>query len=134
MSGGDLLRRAAKRLRERAEGATPGPWYRVGPPWNRHEPFIVAGAEDPHVGRFVCDLDDPVELDDDAPERDLIADAEHIALMHPPVAIALADWLESNAAWMDRAAELLPGRRSSELDRTDQAAVAVARAILREPS
>ncbi len=74
----DLLRRAAAALREHAG-------YRASsPPWVAHPDGLVWGT---HVG-------DPVSASTE-PE-----DAEYIALVHPPVALALAGLLDSEAeAW-----------------------------------
>lgn len=86
------LREAAKVLRERAGSATPGPWV------------AVAGA-----------LGDPADGPDhmrvlQAPHKDAVtalarldydryggADAVYIALVHPLVGLALADWLDDEA-------------------------------------
>ena len=58
-------------IRQRAEKATPGEWYTVGLPWN-HEPFtwVIAGSEDPHQGKPVCDCIyiDSWEGDAEAPD------------------------------------------------------------------
>jgi hypothetical protein len=53
----------------------------------------------------------------------LTEDADYAALVHPPVALALADWLDAQAA----VEEYAPPRRRQP------AALAVARAVLREP-
>jgi hypothetical protein len=106
-----LLRRAAKVLRERAEGATDGPW--------------TAATDDPEMcavdapsGRALVDvlLGDSDDRDEH-PQAD--ADAAYIALMHPPVAIALADWLQAETPWVDGG-------------HVPVMALRVARAILRE--
>lgn len=41
-----------------ASSATPGPWFQVGHPWNPKGDFVCAGAEDPHIGTYVCDTED----------------------------------------------------------------------------
>ena len=86
----DVLRRAAERLREVAGEATPGPWWddfggvRAGIlPRSRHLvtngfPNVVAITDRRGVGGE--------------------ADAAYVATMHPGVALALADWLEREAA------------------------------------
>lgn len=48
------------------ERATPGPWYRFGPPWFRENFGIVGGSPDPHVAKFVADLSPAEAIDDPA--------------------------------------------------------------------
>lgn len=73
-----LLRRAATKARETAQAAAPGPWHMDA------EQRIY--AED---GSYVTSpWTDELERD---------ADLDHIALWHPGVALAVADWLESVA-------------------------------------
>jgi hypothetical protein len=109
----DLLRRAAAELRTRAEAATPGPWAvdrdRIGM-W-----FMLnsrATFEYSHQAQIV-DVHTP---DESWP------DFNYMAMMHPPVALALAELLKACA---DHAAVegYLPA----------PAITAVAREILREP-
>jgi hypothetical protein len=71
------IREAAKVLRDAAENATPGTWFVDG--FGR-DGYQVNGA-----GTVFAD------------ERALHNDAAYIALMAPPVALALADWLDSIA-------------------------------------
>lgn len=91
----DLLRRAAAKLREHAEKAWPGAWFS-----DEDTVYTVDGV------RWVADCSAAANA------------ANHIALMHPPVALALADWLDAEA----------------HLYAPNVAAFALARAILREPS
>ena len=83
----ERLRAAATRLREVAGDATPGPW----------------GAEYSKVsGHCVVDAKSTNCLDSVARAthfRDS-ADAAYIAMMHPPAALALADWLDETARWV----------------------------------
>lgn len=75
----EILRRAAALMRERAEGATPGPWVvREG---NVEHYF-------PSIGEYgaLASPSDP--------------DAQHIASWHPAVALAVARWLEDTAQLM----------------------------------
>ena len=115
----EVLLRAAKVLWEHAESATPGPWQRA-------IDSEVAAGQYPHnslgnwAGAYArcvshCGTGDGDEAD---------CDARYIALMHPPVALAVAEWLES---WRD--AEF-----SEHHAMSDDAgyALKVARAILRE--
>lgn len=44
-----------KKREELEKAATPGPWSVVGHPWNELEDYVIAGHDDPHVGKFVCD-------------------------------------------------------------------------------
>jgi hypothetical protein len=44
-------------IRERADAATPGPWFVVGPPSYPSTPYVTAGSPDPRHGRFIADLD-----------------------------------------------------------------------------
>lgn len=75
----DLLTRAAAAMRERAEAAQEGPWRR-----GDIDTFAEAGFHIDYtdVEPGVCGGIDP-------------ADAEHIASWHPAVALAVADWLDS---------------------------------------
>lgn len=76
----DELRAAAALLRERATNATPGPWSQTG------------------IGDYGWTVSSPtgalVDTDDSDQGR---ADADFIALMHPGVGAALADWLDAVA-------------------------------------
>ena len=109
----DLLRRAAALMRERAEGATPGPWHDV-----------KMGSE----GSVV--LNDGVNIltgRKPATCREF-ADAEHIASWHPVVALAVADWLDALARAVERSGVAHYPEPASIHD----AALAVARAYLGE--
>ncbi len=78
------LRDAAKVLRGRAEAATPGPWI---------------AEYSKKSGHCVIDAESRNALDSVARAthfRD-VGDATFIATMHPGVALALADWLDSVA-------------------------------------
>src|SRR6185295_1666780 len=90
----DLLRRAATKLRETAEATSPPPW-----------------SSDPDASWYECGADHRyvrTESDQhwsavaltglvDDPHPRSARDAAYIALMHPPVALALAVWLEHEA-------------------------------------
>lgn len=94
----DLLRRAAAELRQSSMDLLP-------PPWTTEADRVLNEDRD-----LVADADGPVH-------------ADFIALMHPPVALALARLLETIA--------MMP----SIADPTDMlAATELARAILREPA
>jgi hypothetical protein len=88
----DLLRRAAARIREVAEAATPGPWAtQDGARW------MVYGDRWSGDGGYVCATSTlPTTVNERA-----LADASHIALWHPAVALVVADWLENEAAWCE---------------------------------
>ncbi|WP_329390140.1 hypothetical protein [Streptomyces sp. NBC_01716] len=76
-SPADELRTAAALLRARATTATPSPWTQTG------------------IGDFGWYIDGPgIETADSDQGR---ADADYIALMHPGVGAALADWLDRMA-------------------------------------
>ena len=95
----DKLREAAKVLRERAEAATPGPWYWEPPSpddWpSADESLMSSGAASKHGG-------DEVVLSGWGHDASGIsgsdADRAYIATMHPGVGLALADWLDAEAA------------------------------------
>jgi hypothetical protein len=109
----ETLRRAAKVLRELAEPIRPAS---PSEDWC----FEYAHFAIRHVERNV-DLDiNPCP--DHGHDHGMFGrySGRYIALMHPPVALALADWLD----WV---ADGIPGTATTK-------AVAVARAILREPS
>jgi hypothetical protein len=106
----DLLRRAASKLREYAAAATHGPWESL----DRGD-RLVAWKLNPEGQR-----DDDFDYVVDEPISNA-ANAEYIALMHPPVALALAELLHV-MSWMP-----------SFADPTDMhIAVVAARAVLRE--
>lgn len=103
----DLLRRAAEELREHAGyRATPGPW--TSDAGRVRSPLAKPGMP------RVTDRDPALAI------MRLTEDADYVALVHPPVALALADWLDSAAV-------------DAETIGPDPSAVAVARAVLREP-
>lgn len=76
----DTLRRAATRLREMAEAATPGPWTAMG---DLFWPNGGVAEGDP-----VCGTNHN-------------PDATLIATMDPGVGLALADWLDSAVWWLE---------------------------------
>lgn len=76
---GEILRRAAALMRERAEAATPGPWSAV-PRTTTHN---VQG----HGRSVVVTPQTRVSMSNTA----------HIASWHPSVALAVADWLDREA-------------------------------------
>jgi hypothetical protein len=117
----DLLRRAAAELRTRAEAATPGPWAvdrdRIGMWFTLNS---RANFEYSHQAQIV-DVHTP---DESWP------DFNYMAMMHPPVALALAETLDQAAeAWAIDGAE--PVRNPRDRSMVFLAA-ALAREILRE--
>jgi hypothetical protein len=116
----ETLSTAAKRLRERATAPniTPGPW------------LCLDGGD--RIIRYPG-IDDTDYVVDEPTSNS--ANAEWIALMHPGVGLALADWLEREAAiWTELEAvkaELHPkGYKLSWPISTHDEALAVARAVL----
>lgn len=106
----ELLRRAAKELREHAQAAIPGPWEADG-----------SEIQQPYGAEWVAEslrVSDGYGIDDVGD-----ANASYIALMHPPVALALADLLDGCAAAEDPDVPLMP---------VDHKLLALARALLRE--
>jgi hypothetical protein len=108
----ELLRRAAAKMRERAEAVTPGPWSEVADGELMGCFAVVAGGEN----QFTI-----------APAV-IPMNAEHIASWHPAVALAVADWLDRCAEFAAR--EDGNGRPWA----CDTNALKVARAYLGEPS
>ena len=80
LSPADLLRAAATRIRETAQRATPGPWEAVSEGATNGVAWINAG-----------DIRHAFSM------HGFPADAAHIALWSPPVALAVADWLDAFA-------------------------------------
>jgi hypothetical protein len=105
----DLLRRAATRLRESALAA-----QEIAPPSWRY------GCEDYIPNRALLANDGTLTVATVYEVSELPALSDYLTCVHPPVALALADWLDAEA---DREQWAGPGRY----------AVAVARAVLREP-
>ncbi len=104
MTPAETLRAAARLMRERAQAATPGPWIVAG----LHRQGVASTAH--HGGTTgVVGLGYTQEID-----------ATHIASWHPAVALAVADWLDEEAAWTGQG--------------DDKHALAVARAYLGEAS
>lgn len=101
----DILRRAAARLREAAASATPGPWKVDG------DLQAVKAANGITIA-----YDDECEMDD----------GRYLALMHPPVALALADLIDVALPYADM--------NRPESFPVYVKALAAARAILREDS
>ncbi len=106
----ELLRRAAEELRYRASAA------QHQRPWCPTYTHIAVR----HVERNV-DLDIEHDEHPDGCDRFGMYDGEYVAMMHPPVALALAAWLEDVAD-------------ETPANADDWESVIVARAILREPS
>jgi hypothetical protein len=120
----ELLRRAAQFLRTRAEAAAPGPWTAVDPNEGSGAPPLWSVVND----AFLNPSDDntaALDLELHAGEQ---PDAYYVELMHPPVALALAAWLEAHADLWDRWPTTLAGTGNDP----SPAALALAQAILRE--
>jgi hypothetical protein len=125
----DLLKRAAKVLRSHATIATSS---HPAEPWtafqrdhlDRHIVCVELRWRDEGDampgGYRIADmsLDAPAE---GWPLGQAVVDSQYIALMHPPVALALADWLDEIVA-------------DHEINFPYQRVFALARAILRESS
>ena len=90
----ETLRRAAALMRERAEAATPGPWTAnvLG-----SEGYDVRSEHVPEkrLHRVRVSRHGWEDWDTDR------ANAEHVASWHPAVALAVADWLDAEAAVWD---------------------------------
>jgi hypothetical protein len=104
----DLLRRAAAMLREHANTAIPGPWVKDG------GEIYNTGPGGLWVGETLHSMD-PLTTE---------ASSAYVVLMHPPVALALADLL-------DRYADVAPFAGWGSVN--GERLIAVARAVLREP-
>jgi hypothetical protein len=90
---GDVLRRAARLMRERAEAASAGPWTSQGggfvmppTPWSVGTTWRDAAIIHPNFANGGVQRAN--------------ADAAHIASWHPAVALAVADWLDNTAYWL----------------------------------
>lgn len=125
----DLLQRAAAALREHAGAATPGPWEHVdyqGAVDPAYVTYMGCGSvvtmnEDLVGGDIAAPSGDPYPRSGYAPKEDMA----YVALMHPPVALALAATMEQ-IAWMGHLdPDLLARVGCDEL-------IATARAVLRE--
>lgn len=105
----ELLRRAAQKLREHATAdyLTPAPWDCL----DGGDRLIHLGADGREIQYVV---DEPMSI---------ASNAEYIALMHPPVALALSDWLDHLATASEYGARVSLNH-----------AIRTARAVLREPA
>jgi hypothetical protein len=111
----DLLRRAAVKLRETADAASKGSWNNDGWEIYAGQPGIRADW----IGETCAG-----DADQDA------ANGNFIALMHPPVALALAEWIEGHAKDLEMAHDV---RAQCDSPGDVHQAIIVAREILREP-
>ena len=113
MTADERLRAAATRLREVAGAATPGPWEVIGGGEYLQGPGILVGGG---VGSTTA------------------TNAACIAMMHPPVALALAGWLDDLAAgwpWDDDGTCVWDDGTPMRLEESpDTHALAVADAVL----
>ena len=89
------LRRAATLMRERAETATPGPWWPVAGIWQTETFAAVLGPKGipEDAGTWLMATGRGAASQE--------ADADHAASWHPLVALAVADWLEREASLID---------------------------------
>lgn len=92
MSPAEELREAARLMRERAQAASPGPWERYEHDLGDGTSYwdVAAPSHDrPGYAQYVTPpRNDPKGA----------ADSAYIAGMHPLVALAVADWLDSCGA------------------------------------
>lgn len=84
----EVLRKAARLMRQRAEIAKPGPWsYLCSTGAGTGEAVVTYASHDLESSLTVeCGPDGGAEFD-----------CEHFASWHPAVAIAVADWLDQHA-------------------------------------
>ncbi len=119
----ELLIRAAQKLREAAEAATPGPWT-VESAEDGHGDYMLYNVLGPTDDKGVTPIPLQTRTEDAGFHSQAEADVDYAALMHPPVALAVAKWLDLAASWYAGAPH------SDEAEH----ALAVARAVLREPA
>ena len=117
MSAAETLRRAADRMRERAEAARAGRWTTAHSALQPDLRLVVAGWESEPRRVAACA--------GSLPEGNG-ANAAHIASWHPAVALTVADWLDYIAETCED-----PYYREN-LDDLVRPALAVARAYLGE--
>ncbi|MFG1846703.1 hypothetical protein [Micromonospora carbonacea] len=116
----DLLRMAAEKMTERANAATPGPWFETIQS-ARYGGIVAAGtdaypAHDGYGGHLIGESMSP-------------ANRAHVASWAPAVAVAVAGWLEDEACRIDDT----PYRVDDDwIERNYRAPLAVARAYLGE--
>lgn len=124
MSAHDLLTRAAAKVRETAEGTTPGPWT-----WNSsvEDHFHADAAGWVGHDRTGDGFQEFVASTSDHPDG--LNDGDHIALWHPGNALLVAAWLDKTAA-VCREAEETP--LEIVANGIAEPALALARSILRE--
>lgn len=133
MAPAEELRVAAKTMRDRAQAATEGPWaweatgdkdssWAVGLVRDEDERMLTGeiGHGEGIIIDGVCESIDG-----------RLGDGEHIASWSPPVALAVADWLEKRGADYDEMTTGLPPALVAATARTDHA-LKVARAYLGE--
>lgn len=89
----ETLRRAAARIRETAQAATPGPWEArsTGRRGGDHWYVVDDGQAVAHI-----------HASDGEDEEQRQPDAEHIALWHPGTAALVADLLDQEADEVER--------------------------------
>lgn len=128
MTPAEELRAAAKKIRETAKNATPGPWTVGG----RGEVDEIDHYERPILAEVESRDDDDKPVTEivkvavvsyhtngfQFPHAEAKAEAEHIALWHPGVATLVGDWLIGTAAIAEHGIRAVP-----------QQALDVARAI-----
>jgi len=93
MTPAEEIRAAAARLREAAEGTTPGPWFvgdcEIYPRWILSAGKVDESGHPEYVVKMARDEADEVPISD--------ADWRWMAFAHPGVAEPLAAWLEAAA-------------------------------------
>lgn len=129
----DLLLRAAAKLREGVRAASDGPWT-ASCVWSpdSHATSAVYSLAYP-TGTASSEIVPSVRKGKGGIKK--AGDANYFALMHPPVALALADWLDIAAKSIEARiiAETHVGVPDGTIKTSDEdAAIAVARAVLRE--
>jgi len=122
------LREAARLMKERAKVATPGPW-RYDPGKHFRAPGTCSFEESVFVGpigKEALSVARTGETDD--PES--MADAAYIASMHPGVAVAVAGWLDDEAAGYEAYDAETQAFRAGDRDGDLDPAVTTARVYL----
>jgi hypothetical protein len=108
-------------IEQRARGATPGPWFVVGPPWNEAAPYINAGSDDPHAGSVVCDF---IDRDEAEEMHNSEANAEFVAAAREDVPWLLAELRRTQTAleaWLAWSGGQYPDESPGALGRDDRA-------------